>query len=146
MSHPMSQPHPTPPEPVDAARRAVQALGVAFDDEGPYSREMTAAALTALGTCVSYLRTCLGPAQPAAIPDAATLAAVLLTLHAACAQLHAGLGAALRAIDRRRLPADPAQLDITRVAAMRAALSGVCDALQSATGGLADAHHAATGT
>ena len=99
----MSAPNPVPdpvPADVDAAGKAVDALGVAFDDEGPYSPEMATAALTGLGTCVTYLRVCLGPAQPAAIPDAATLAAVLLALHAACAQLQTGLHDTLRAIDR----------------------------------------------
>jgi hypothetical protein len=107
---------------------------------------MATAALTGLGTCVTYLRVCLGPAQRAAIPDAATLAAVLLALHAACAQLQTGLHDTLRAIDRRRLPADPAELDITRIAAMRASLSGACDALLCAADELAAAHYAATNT
>jgi hypothetical protein len=139
----MSAPHPLRPE-VDAAAKAVDALGVAFDDEGPYSSEMTTTALTALGTRVTYLGVCLGCAQPAAIPDAATLATVVLTLHATCAQLRAGLHATRRAIDRRQLPADPAELDITRIAAMRASLSGACDALLCAADELAAAHHAAT--
>ena len=49
-------------------------------------------------------------------------------------------------IDRRRLPADPAELDITRIAAMRASLSGACDALLCAADELAAAHYAATNT
>ncbi len=145
MSAPTPVPHQVPPD-VETAGKAVDALGVAFDDEGPYSPEMTTAALTALGTCVTYLRVCLGPAQPAAIPDAATLAATLLALHAACAQLQAGLHDTLRVIDRRRLPADPAELGITRIAAMRASLSAACHALLSAADELAAAHYAATNT
>jgi hypothetical protein len=126
------------------ARQAADALGTAFDDEGPYSPDMTTAALIAIGTCVRYLRTCLGPAQPAAIPDLNTLAATILALHAACAQLRAGLLGTVTAIDGRRLPADKTELGIEDVAAMRAALAGACDALFHAAHAFADAHHAAT--
>ncbi len=105
----MFQPPCASTDPVAAASQVVSALGDAFDDEGPYSREMTTQVLDALGTCVTYLRTCLGPAQSAAIPDSATLAAVLLALHITCTQLHAGLQPALRGIGsgrptRRRSP------------------------------------------
>ena len=47
---------------------------------------------------------------------------------------------------RRRLPADPAEFGITRIAAMRASLSGACDALLCAADELAAAHYAATNT
>jgi len=139
----VSDPYPAPPDPVDLARRTADALGAAFDTDGPYSREMTDAVLAALGTSVAYLRTCLGPAQPAAVPDAAALADVVLALHAACGQLRAGLLGTLTAIDRRRLPADRA-LGIEHIAATRAALAQACDALLAAAHGFADAHHAAT--
>jgi hypothetical protein len=115
-----------------------------FDDEGPDGREMTVQALDALGTCVTYLRGCLGPAHGAAIPDSATLSAVLVALHVACTQLHAGLQPALSGIDRRQWPADQAQVPITRVAAIRAAVAAASDALLIAATRFADAHAAAT--
>jgi len=84
----MPDPTPVRTDPAEAARQAADALGVAFDDEGPYSREMTASALAALGTCAYYLRVCLGDAHPAAIPavDALAVAAdALAEVHDAAA-------------------------------------------------------------
>ncbi len=142
----MFQPPCASTDPVAAASQVVSALGDAFDDEGPHSREMTTQVLDALGTCLTYLRTCLGPAQSAAIPDSATLAAVVLALHITCTQLHAGLQPALRGIDRRQWPADQAQIPTARVAALRVALSRARDALLVAADRFADAHDAATDT
>jgi hypothetical protein len=71
-------------DPVELAGLVVDALGDAFDDETPYNGDMTARALEALGTCVAYLRDCLGPTRTVAIPDRATLATVLLAVHVAC--------------------------------------------------------------
>jgi hypothetical protein len=142
----MFQPHSASTDPVTVARQALDALSNAFNDDGVYSREMTTEVLNALGTCVSYLRVCLGPAQPVAIPDATTLANVLLSLHIACAQLHAALQPALRAIGRRQWQTDPTQMHITQIVATRAALSRACDALLTAAHRFAEAHAAAAGT
>ena len=130
-------------DPVVPAGQAVTARE-GCDDEGPYSPQMTGQALETLGGCVTYLRTCLGPAQTAAIPDSATLADVLLGLHIACTQLHAALQPALRGIDRRQWPADQQHLPIAQVAALRAAVAGARNALHIAATQFATAHHAAT--
>jgi hypothetical protein len=130
-------------DPLDGVRDVVPALGDAFDDEGPYSRELTEQALDALGTCTTYLRTCLGPAQRAAVPDVATLATVLLGLHLACTQLYLALVPALRGIDQRQWPADQRQVPITHVFAMRAALAGAQQGLRVAGEQFA-AHQAVT--
>jgi hypothetical protein len=132
-------------EPAQFASLVVGALGDEFGDDAPFSPDMTAPALDALGTCVAYLRDCLGPARTVAIPDRATLATVLLAVHVARAQLHAGVQAALPAIDRRQWPADQQQMPLTQVAALRAALAAANGALaHAATGFAADAHAAAT--
>jgi len=131
-------------DPAAFAGLVVGALGDAFGDEAPFSADMTAPALDALGTCVAYLRDCLGPARTVAIPDRATLARVLLAVHVACAQLHAGVQAALPGIDRRQWPADQQRMPITQVAALRAALAAANGALADAATGFAAAHAAAT--
>jgi len=133
-----------PTDPVQLAGVAVGLLGDAFGDNATYSREMTAQALEALGTCVTYLRDCLGPARGAAIPDTTTLSTVLLATHIACAQLHTGVQAALPGIDRRQWPADQTRIPITHVAALRAALAAASQALRDAATGFAAAHTAAT--
>jgi hypothetical protein len=92
---------------------------------------------------VAYLRDCLGPARTVAIPDRATLAMVLLAVHVACAQLHAGVQAALHGIDRRQWPADQQSMPMAQVAALRAALAAASDALAGAATGFAAAHAAA---
>jgi hypothetical protein len=132
------------PDPVEFAGAVVGALGDALDDEAPYSAEMTTHALDALIACSSYLRTCLGPAHRAAIPDYTVLAAVLLAVHAACTHLHAGLQETLPDIDRRQWPTDQTQIPITRVAALRTALASASDALRAAATEFAAAHTAAT--
>jgi len=129
-------------DPVAATRLVVAALGEVFDDEGPYQPGMTAQALDALGTCVSYLAGCLGPAHHAAIPHSADLDTVLLALHVACTHLHRGLQPLLRDIDRRAWPADQADIPITRIAGLRAALAAAREALLTAAKHFADAHHA----
>lgn len=129
---------------LDGVRDVVLALGDAFDDEGPYSRELTEQALDALGTCTTYLRTCFGPAQRAAVPDVATLATVLLGLHLACTQLYLALVPALRSIDRRQWPADQRQASITHVFAMRAALAAAQQGMRVAGEQFAAAHQAVT--
>ena len=140
----MSQPQSAPIEPHEIAAQAVAILGEAFDDEGPYSREMTTLAIEALGTCVAYLSTCLGPARNAAVPDTATLSTVLTALHIACRSLHTGISPTLRAIDRRLWPTGPVPAPITQVAAIRVALSAASDALQTAADRFADASCAAS--
>ena len=139
----MPDPTPVRTDPAEAARQAADALGVAFDDEGPYSREMTASALAALGTCAYYLRVCLGDAHPAAIPAVGDLGAAALSLHAAIAALRTGLRAAGWAIDRRQLPTDYAGFDAVGLAAARAALARAVDALAVAADALAEVHDAA---
>jgi hypothetical protein len=129
-----------PTDPVELAGVVVGALG----DEAGYSRELTVHALDALGTCVSYLRDCLGLARSHAIPDRATLESVLRAAHIACAQLHAGVQAALPGIDRRQWPADQTRIPITQVAALRAALDAASQALRDAATCFAAAHAAAT--
>jgi hypothetical protein len=140
----MTYPVSAATDPVTATRQVVAALGDVFDDEGPYLPEMTAQACDALGTCVTYLAGCLGPARHAAVPATADLSRVLLALHIACTHLYRGLQPAVRDLDRRAWPADRADIPITQVAAVRAALAAAGDALLAAAVGFADAHHAAT--
>jgi hypothetical protein len=127
------------------AQAALTALGAAFDLQGPYTPELTRAAATALTDLAWYLQVCMDAAQPVAIGDLDDLRDLLLSLNAATAKLHQGLTALLGTIDRRTLPVDPTELDITAVAEIRAALVRAGQGLRACVNGLADAHHATAG-
>lgn len=134
-------PAPAEPNPADTTRHAAVVLAAAFGADA-YDADLTRTALTALGTIVWYLRDCLGPAQPAAIPDLDVLNDTVVALAAASGQLRTGLLGTLTAIDGRRLPRDLTGIDIRDVAAMRAALACGCDALGRAAVAFAAAHTA----
>jgi hypothetical protein len=132
------------PETHELAEQAVDQLADMLSDEGSYTPEMTRAALRGLTTLATYLGVCLNDAQPAAVRTIADVADVALSLHITTLTLSKGIGAAVSAIDRRRLPTELVDLDITQVAALRASLARAGDGLLNAATGFGDAHQIVT--
>lgn len=128
------------PEPHEPVQQAVNELADILSDEGTYSPDTTRAALQGLTTLATYLGECLNAAQPAAVPTIADVADVAIHLHIATLTIAKGLGGTLAAIDKRRLPAELTDIDITQVAALRAALARAGDGLIKAATGFGDAH------
>jgi hypothetical protein len=116
-------------------------IGSAFGDEAGFGPELTESATRMLGTLVSYLSNCLGPARSVSIPTPQHLADLATSLTYVTHTLHNSL----RQVVERPMDSDTTGLDSAHVAALHGSLAHASEALGRAAQHLALASYHAAG-